>query len=366
MEFVEGMSLRHFIGGPRGIGDALGISEQIVDGLASAHQRGIIHRDLKPENIMIRDDGRVKLVDFGLAKQLLMGDATTHETASRSGELVGTWSYMSPEQARGHAITPASDVFSLGIVMYELFSGTNPFRHAAALDTLNAIVRVDPPPLKPPQAPLPVGQIVTRALQKEPTQRYSSAAEINEPLKQARRAWDSDTTTSSTRSKALALPSRWTLAILAAVIGILSAVGWLVSRPAPPAGTSPILSMAVMPFRSSDQSGALIAESLPEDVGTALTKAGFRVASRTSAMQIGAAPDARAAAAAQNIDSVLDGTIRVQGSAVRIYVELVNTRTGFQIWSGTFTSEAAALLSGPSPAADQIAAQLRGIAGGSQ
>ena len=125
-----------------------------------------------------------------------------------------------------------------------------------------------------------------------------------------------------------------------------------------------VRSMAVMPFRSADQSAALVADSLPEDVGSALSKAGFQVASRASAVQMGTAADVRAAAMAQNIDAVLDGNIRVQGSSVRIYVELVDARTGFQIWSGTFTSEMAALLSGPSVAADQIASQLRTIAGG--
>jgi TolB-like protein len=368
MEFVEGVSLRQHIGVPHDVGDALGISEQIVEGLASAHQRGIIHRDLKPENIMIRDDGRVKLVDFGLAKHLFPGDASTRDTAmSQSGELVGTYSYMSPEQARGHAITPASDVFSLGIVMYELFSGTNPFRQEAVLDTLNAIVRVEPPPLKPAQAPQPVGQIVGRALQKEPTHRYSSAIEIGEPLKQARREWNTDTTQTSAARSIATRSSKWTWLIAAAVIAIVAAIGWIQFRPAAPIEGAPIVrSMAVMPFRSADQSGALIAESLPEDVGSALTKAGFQVASRTTAMQLGASPDVRAAAQAQNIDGVLDGTIRVQGSSVRIYVELVNARTGFQIWSGTFTTEMASLLGGPSPAADQIALQLRTISGGAR
>ena len=366
MEFVEGTSLRYFIDGPHDVGDAFGISEQIVDGLASAHQRGIIHRDLKPENIMIRDDGRVKLVDFGLAKHLLLEDASTHGTEiSKSGELVGTCSYMSPEQARGTTVTPASDVFSLGIVMYELFSGTHPFRQDAVLDTLNAIVRLEPPPLKPPQAPAPLGQIVTRALQKEPTHRYSSAVEIGEPLKQARREWDSDTTRTAAAKPVAAKSWWWKWAVAATVIAIAAWLGWLqLGAGTPVAGGPMVRSMAVMPFRSTDQNGALIADSLPEDVGSALSKAGFQVASRTSAMQISASPDQRVAALAQNIEGVLDGNIRVQGSSVRIYVELVNTRTGFQIWSGTFTSEMAALLGGPSPAADQIAAQLRTIAGG--
>jgi TolB-like protein len=157
----------------------------------------------------------------------------------------------------------------------------------------------------------------------------------------------------------------WKWAPVLAVISMVAWIAWLQLRPATPSEGAPVVrSMAVMPFRSADQGGALITDSLPEDVGSALTKAGFQVASRTSAMQMATAPDARAAAQAQNIDAILDGTIRVQGSSVRIYVELVNARTGFQIWSGTFTTEMASLLSGPSPAVDQIASQLRAVTGG--
>jgi TolB-like protein len=256
-------------------------------------------------------------------------------------------------------------VFSLGIVMYELFSGRHPFRQEAVLDTLNAIVRVEPPPLKPPSAPSPIGEIVMRALRKEPTQRYSSAIEVSEPLREARREWDADTMRTSAKPLVARQSKPWRAAIAAVVVTVIALIAWLQLRPAvriERAGT--VRSMAVMPFRSSDQNGALIAESLPEDVGIALTKAGFQVTSRASAIQLGASPEVRAAALAQNIDSVLDGNIRVQGSSVRIYVELVNAQTGFQIWSGTFTTEMAALLSGPSSTADQIAAQLRATAGG--
>jgi serine/threonine protein kinase len=184
MEFIEGESLRRYVNATGDLSEALEITEQIVDGLASAHALGIIHRDLKPENIMIRADGQVKLVDFGLAKRLFPSDATTAETAkpaSASGELVGTFSYMSPEQARGHAIGRSSDVFSLGIVMYELFSGRHPFRRDEMLETLNAIVKHEPPPLakERPEAPPRVGDIVSKSLKKEPSERCSDRGPVS-------------------------------------------------------------------------------------------------------------------------------------------------------------------------------------------
>ena len=376
MEFVEGQSLRDHLGRDPDIDDALEISEQIVDGLASAHARGIIHRDLKPENIMIRADGRVKLLDFGLAKHLRLDQDSTSATMAREpskgGELIGTCSYMSPEQARGHAISPASDVFSLGIVMYELFSRRHPFRHDEVLDTLNAIVREEPPALRPPDAPNHVGAIVNKALKKEPSERYSSAVEVSEPLKEARQLWDNDLTHISTTTRPVRGPVRhmsmWSRVAAGAVLtAILIGGGWSLMQSNDTNAMAPgIHSLAVMPFRTSDQNASILAESLPEDLGSALTKAGFQVASRTSVTQISASPDLRSAAVEMGVDSVLDGNVRVQGSVVRIYVELVNARSGFQLWSATFTADPSALMNGQSDTASQIANEIRAIGGGRQ
>jgi len=374
MEFVEGESLRDRLAGVQDIDEALEISGQIVGGLASAHSRGIIHRDLKPENIMIRADGQVKLLDFGLAKRILLDEDSTSapDAASKSGELVGTCSYMSPEQARGHALSTASDVFSLGIVMYELFSHRHPFRHDEVLDTLNAIVRQEPPPLAPPDAPNHVGAIVSKALKKDPSERYSSAVEVSDPLKEARQFWDTDATRISTTSRPLpAVTSRGPLwprvAAGIALAGMLVAGGISLFRSDSAGAMIPsVRSLAIMPFRTTDATASLLADALPEDLGSALTKAGFQVASRTTVEQLGTGAAARTAAVEMGIDSVLDGSVRLQGNAVRVYVELVNTRSGFQIWSGTFTGDSSELLGGSSPTTAAIVDTIRDIAGGKQ
>lgn len=371
MEFVEGESLRsHIRGTSPQVDDALDISQQIVDGLASAHAHGIIHRDLKPENVMLRADGRVKLVDFGLAKQLSLDEATTSAgaiDASQSGALVGTFQYMSPEQARGRPISTASDVFSLGIVMYELLSGRNPFRREEVLDTLNAIVRMEPPDLTEPcpAAPVAVVEIVSKALQKEPGSRYSSAVEVGEPLKRARQQWDE----ANARGRA-ASPARHASAWVRGAAGVclmalLILTGWSLFRAPGAAGSGgPVVqSIAVLPFRSNDTGSETLAETLPEDIGSALTKAGFQVASRGSVQGMGAAVSSRTVGVELGVDAILDGRVRLQGGAARIYVELISVRTGFQLWSDSFSPDSEALISGDSQMAIDIAGRVRSAVG---
>jgi serine/threonine protein kinase len=365
MEYVEGESLRRHMRETRPVVDeALDISQQIVDGLASAHARGIIHRDLKPENIMVRVDGRVKLVDFGLAKQLLPDGSTTGlpvSEASQSGHLVGTFNYMSPEQARGQPISTASDVFSLGIVMYELLSGRNPFRRDQVLETLNAIVGTQPPALAEacPTAPPGVVDIVSKSLEKDPGSRYSSAVMIGEPLARARREWDQTATQARVAAPRRYAPPVARLVAGVALVALLILTGWsLIPSESVDALGQSVQSVAVLTLRSTDPNAASLAESLPEDLGGALAKAGFQVASRGSVQQMDAA-NPRLAGVELGVDAVLDGTVRIQGSAVRVYMELINARTGFQLWSGTFTAEGDALISGDPQMAVEVANQVR-------
>jgi serine/threonine protein kinase len=155
MEVVEGETLRAKMKrGDLAPSDILDIASQVAEGLAVAHAHGIVHRDLKPENIMIRADGYVKVLDFGLAKRLPWAQADAGGSATASvgtvtGHLAGTFSYMSPEQARAQEVGPASDVFSFGIILYEMLTGSHPFRADSVMDTLHNIVSGEPPALKP-------------------------------------------------------------------------------------------------------------------------------------------------------------------------------------------------------------------------
>jgi len=180
MEYVEGQSLKEKIEkGPLEIDEALNISIQVAEGLEEAHKKGIIHRDIKSANIMVTDKGQAKVMDFGLAK---VKGATL---LTREGTTLGTVAYMSPEQARGREVDHRSDIWSLGIVLYEMLSGQLPFKGDREASILYSVVHEEPKPLKEIKRglPLELQQIVNRALRKKPESRYSSAAEIIKDLK---------------------------------------------------------------------------------------------------------------------------------------------------------------------------------------
>lgn len=188
MEFVAGRALDSVIAAePLPVKVALRYALQITDGLAKAHAAGIVHRDLKPSNLMVADDGAVKLLDFGLAKLAAPQEppgAGSLETLTSGGTVVGTVAYMSPEQAQGKSLDVRSDVFSLGVVLYEMLSGRRPFAGESQLDTLMAIVRDSPAPLSQARADLPPGiaSIVSRCLEKDREKRFPSAAEVHREL----------------------------------------------------------------------------------------------------------------------------------------------------------------------------------------
>ena len=191
MEYVAGHTLADMIP-PDGMEPARAIQfgAQIADALATAHQSGIVHRDLKPSNIMVNEQGRVKVLDFGLAKLIepLSGERATRTVQTRDGTILGTVSYMAPEQAEGRPVDQRADIFSFGAVLYEMLSGVQPFRRDSDLGTLAAIVRDEPPPLDAARIPPAVRQVVKRALEKTPEARYASGGELASALADVSRA----------------------------------------------------------------------------------------------------------------------------------------------------------------------------------
>jgi eukaryotic-like serine/threonine-protein kinase len=188
MELIRGESLRDLVGrGPLTFKRLIPLATGIADGLAAAHDAGIVHRDLKPENIMITEDGTPKVLDFGLVKGspgLRNSDATTEMRVSRSGMIMGTASYMSPEQARGDDLDFRTDQFSFGLILHEMVTGRHPFARPTAAEMLTAIMKEDPPPL-PSGTPEPVAEIVERCLARERGQRYGSTADLAHDLSRA-------------------------------------------------------------------------------------------------------------------------------------------------------------------------------------
>ncbi len=200
MEYVKGRTLREVIeGGELTLKDAVGIAAQIAQGLGNAHRVHIVHRDIKPENIIVREDGYVRILDFGLAKPTLMPTADNEsETAklikTAPGVVLGSVRYMSPEQARGKTVDERSDVWSLGVVLYEMTTGKAPFDGETVSDTLANLIHLEPRPLVDisPDTPAELHRIVDKCLQKNVENRYQNANEVAVDLKNFRRDLDAD------------------------------------------------------------------------------------------------------------------------------------------------------------------------------
>jgi hypothetical protein len=194
MELVEGQPLRALIApGGLPLDQFVEIADSLADALGAAHARSVLHRDLKPENIMITPSGRVKMLDFGLAK-FYQGPAAapisdTRPNLTAAGAWIGTAPYMSPEQASSEAVDHRSDIFSLGIVFHELLTGLQPFRGRTVTHVLSAILRDDPPPIRDVRGDLPDAllEIIARCLAKRPEERFASASELRQRLLQLRR-----------------------------------------------------------------------------------------------------------------------------------------------------------------------------------
>ena len=363
MEYVEGVALRErMTSGPIRVHEALDIAIQIASALSSAHAAGIVHRDIKPENVMLRRDGYVKVLDFGLAKLADRLDVVDSQVETRAIELktapgmvMGTVAYMSPEQARGLSVDVRTDVWSLGVVLYEMVAGRKPFSGETPTDVIISIVQREPDPLSKaaPEA-IPLQRIVMKALAKDPDERYQTADEIAAALKSVKRelelggdleryqASSSPRTNQrlfkqdATRSRAMLFAA---LAMMVA-IALFSAV-WAMrkSRTARPAGTA-IESIAVLPMvnLSGDQSQDYFAEGMTETLIAGLARvAALRVTSRTSVMQFkGSQKPLKEIAGDLNVDAVVEGSVQRIGDKITIAVRLIDASTEEHLWTGKY------------------------------
>ena len=188
-EYVEGVILRARLASasPKGLDakETVSIITQVLQALDAAHRAGIIHRDIKPENIIVRADGLVKVLDFGIAKLDASRPASVDHLTTRTGVVIGTAAYMSPEQARGQKVDHRTDIFSVGIVLYEMLCGRKPFEGETWSDVMAAVLVKDPPPIDTTVAPLALKEIVERCLEKDPDKRFQSASDLTFALHQA-------------------------------------------------------------------------------------------------------------------------------------------------------------------------------------
>ena len=363
MEYVEGVTLRERIdGGQIETSEALDVAIQVASALALAHTAGIVHRDIKPENIMLRHDGYVKILDFGLAKLTERkskgadSEARTQiiELKTTPGMVLGTVAYMSPEQARGLPVDSRTDVWSLGVVLYEMVTGQRPFAAPTPTDLIISIVGREAEPLDKlaPSTPTQLGRIVSKALAKDRDGRYHTADDLLVNLKDLKREVDADTRPSGrvqTASSDLLLsrlrPAR--LAILATLVGALILGGFILARyvrqRSTPPVTTEIKSLAVLPMvnLSGDPSEDYFADGMTDTLIAGLAKVGsLRVTSRTSVMQFkGSQKPLKEIARELNVDAIVEGSVQRFGDQVRINVQLIHAATDQHLLAQSYDRE---------------------------
>jgi serine/threonine protein kinase/tetratricopeptide (TPR) repeat protein len=345
--------------GPMEIGEAIDMVTQLAAGLAKAHERGIVHRDIKPGNIFVTRDGHVKIMDFGLAK------LATETRLTKSGTTVGTISYMSPEQASGGDVDARSDIFSAGVVLYEMLTGRRPFRgdHDAAV--IYGIIHNDPDPLQ--GLPEGVQQIVDTALAKVPGARFPSAVELEKALREV--------STRSATVPPLRRRSKLLVAFIASLV-LVAAVGtavversaireWVSGRSAVSPKKS---SLAVLYFQNFGASGDddYLAGGFTEEVITTLAGIpGLHVTSRAAVARYrGKEIDPREIGQTLDVGYVLEGSIQRSSDALRVTAQLINTRDGFHVWSESYDGTMADLFAVQDSMANQIARSLQAVIGG--
>ena len=357
-ELIEGETLRQrLIRGPIQLSEAVDVAIQVASALAAAHDAGIVHRDIKPENIMLRTDGYAKVLDFGIAKLAESAFAKAATDGARSmtladtnlGSILGTVRYMSPEQARAGPVDKRTDIWSLGVVLYEMVAGHQPFIGDTPKEVMTSILEKEPPPLGRhiAHAPAELQQIVSRTLRKDRDERYHSAHELLEALKGLRHKLEVETELK--RSAAGRPWLRW-IRSPAAVVLLLLVAAMAVAVPfywhrKVPTTSPPEKSIAVLPFLdlSETKDQEYFCDGMSEEILGALAKVdGLRVVARTSSFAFkGKNVNASEVGKKLNVTNVLEGSLRREGNHVRVTAELINTRSGFHIWTESYDRELA-------------------------
>jgi eukaryotic-like serine/threonine-protein kinase len=355
MPYIQGATLAQFTRDSQlGIEDASSIARQIVGALAYAHSHGIIHRDIKPGNIMITPELQAKTLDFGLAKVIKHKPEEPVSQISQNGLVLGTVSYMSPEQLRAEKLDYRSDIFSVGIVLYELFAGENPFNHKSQAETIAAILKYQPAALRSlnPQVPEPLAAIVQKCLNKDKEHRFQSAVELLVELENLK-----------DQIIFAPAPRKYTgiykyAAFVFVLLFCLVGGAFFYSRQA-----AEVSNFAVLPILNqsdnveNDYLGEGLTESLINKLSnfTHLRVKPFTLVSRYKGQEI----TPQSVGRELNVKAVLVGKIFRRGDSTWLQVNLVNTADGTELWSNEYKVEGSDLINSQEEISAQITSKLQ-------
>ena len=374
-ELIEGETLRQrLMRGRIEVGEAVDVAIQVANALVAAHETGIVHRDIKPENIMLRPDGYVKVLDFGIAKlaEQQVPLTTPRDEAlslveTNLGSILGTVRYMSPEQACGAPVDKRTDIWSLGVVLYEMVTGHAPFTGDTPKEVMSSILEKEPPPLTQLHRtrPAELQQIISKTLRKDRKERYRSAHDLLETLKSLRHKLEVEadlvrTTKAPPWLRWTRSPTALVLVLLVAALALAFPFYWHRNVTT---GLPPNKSIAVLPLEnlSDEKENAFLADGIQDELLSDLSKvADLKVISRTSVMQYksGIKRNLKEIAQQLGVSNVVEGSVGRVGNRVRVSVQLIDTHTDTHLWAEHYDRDVGDVFAIQSEIAQQIADQL--------